>query len=114
MRKTAAGAVIPTKGLAALALGQLNYGVTVRDLAAAYTTFPTGGIYYESHSYLYVYDSDGNLLLSNDSAGEIVFSEQTSYIMTKMLQNVVNNGTGRSITLRNSMDVAGKNRYGWQ
>ncbi len=96
------------KGLAALALGQLNYGVTVRDLAAAYTTFPTGGIYYESHSYLYVYDSDGNLLLSNDSAGEIVFSEQTSYIMTKMLQNVVNNGTGRSITLRNSMDVAGK------
>lgn len=96
------------KGLAALALGQLNYGVTVRDLAAAYTAFSTGGIYYESHSYLYVYDSAGNLLLSNDDAGEIVFSEQTAYIMTKMLQNVMNNGTGRSVTLRNSVDVAGK------
>lgn len=96
------------KGLAALALGQLNYGVTVRDIAAAYTVFPTGGVYHESHSFLYVYDSEGNLLLSNDDSGEIVFSEQTSYIMTKMLQNVMNNGTGRSITLRNSVDVAGK------
>ncbi len=96
------------KGLAALSLGQLNYGVTVRDIAAAYTVFPTGGVYHESHSYLYVYDSQGNLLLSNDDSGEIVFSQQTSYIMTKMLQNVVNNGTGRSVSLRNSMDVAGK------
>ena len=96
------------KGLAALSLGQLNFGVTVRDIAAAYTVFPTGGVYHESHSYLYVYDSKGNLLLSNDDSGEIVFSKQTSYIMTKMMQNVVNNGTGRSVSLRRSVDVAGK------
>ena len=96
------------KGLAALSLGQLNFGVTVRDIAAAYTVFPTGGVYHESHSYLYVYDSEGNLLLSNDDAGEIVFSEQTSYIMTKMLQNVMNKGTGTSVSLRKTVDVAGK------
>lgn len=96
------------KGLAALSLGQLNYGVTVRDIAAAYTVFPTGGVYHESKSYLYVYDSQGNLLLSNDNSGEVIFSQQTSYIMTKMLQNVVNNGTGRSVSLRNKVDVAGK------
>ncbi len=96
------------KGLAALSLGQLNFGVTVRDIAAAYTVFPTGGVYHESNSYLYVYDSEGNLLLSNDDAGEIVFSEQTSYIMTKMLQNVMNNGTGTSVSLRKTVDVAGK------
>ena len=96
------------KGLAALSLGQLNYGVTVRDIAAAYTVFPNGGIYHKSNSYLYVYDSEGNLLLSGDDAGEIVFSEQTSYIMTKMLQNVMNHGTGTSVTLRKTVDVAGK------
>ena len=97
------------KGLAALALGQLNFGVTVRDIAAAYTVFPSGGVYYASRSYLYVYDSNGNLLLDNSTdKGEIVFSEQTAYIMTKMLQNVMNNGTGRSVTLRQSVDVAGK------
>lgn len=106
--ETQSGLGYTDKGLAALALGQLNYGVTVQDLAAAYTVFPSGGIYHESHSYLYVYDSEGNLLLSNDDSGEIVFSEQTSYIMTKMLQNVVNNGTATSVSLRKSVDVAGK------
>lgn len=97
------------KGLAALSLGQLNFGTTVRDIAAAYTAFANEGIYSKCHSYLYVYDSAGNLLLSNDSdKGEVVFSESTAYIMTKMLQNVMNNGTGTSVTLRKSVDVAGK------
>ena len=106
--ETQSGLGYTDKGLAALALGQLNYGVTVQDIAAAYTVFPTGGVYHESHAYLYVYDSEGNLLLSNDGSGEIVFSEQTAYIMTKMLQNVVNNGTATSVSLRKKMDVAGK------
>lgn len=102
------GRYFTDKGLAALALGQLNYGVTVRDLAAAYTVFPTGGVKYDCNSYLYVYDNSGNLLLSNESNGHIVFSEQTSYIMTKMMQNVVNKGTATSVSLRKQMDVAGK------
>lgn len=106
--ETQSGLGITDKGLAALALGQLNYGVTVQDIAAAYTVFPSGGVYHDSHSYLYVYDSAGNLLLSNEDSGEIVFSEQTAYIMTKMMQNVVNNGTGTSVSLRKTMDVAGK------
>ncbi len=106
--ETQNGLGITDKGLAALALGQLNYGVTVQDIAAAYTVFPSGGVYHDSHSYLYVYDSAGNLLLSNEDSGEIVFSEQTAYIMTKMMQNVVNNGTATSVSLRKKMDVAGK------
>lgn len=107
------------KGPAALALGQLNYGVTVRDMAAAYTVFPSGGVFSRSNSYLRVEDSDGNIILSNEattltSKGErvelqtVVFSEQTSYIMTKMMQNVVNKGTATSVSLRKKMDVAGK------
>ncbi len=106
--ETQNGLGITDKGLAALALGQFNYGVTVQDMAAAYTVFPSGGVYHDSHSYLYVYDSAGNLLLSNEDSGEIVFSEQTAYIMTKMMQNVVNNGTATSVSLRKKMDVAGK------
>lgn len=97
------------KGLAALSLGQLNYGVTVRDMAAAYTVFPSGGVYYEANSYLKVTDSVGNIILSNErNAGSIVFSEQTSYIMTMMMQNVMNNGTGKDVTLRKKIDTAGK------
>ena len=107
------------KGPAALALGQLNYGVTVRDMAAAYTVFPSGGVYSRSNSYLRVEDSDGNVILSNEyeillddgttaAPQSVVFSEQTSYIMTKMLNNVVNRGTATVISLRKKVDVAGK------
>ncbi|MBQ6893149.1 MAG: hypothetical protein IJN48_02995, partial [Clostridia bacterium] len=107
------------KGLAALALGQLNYGVTVRDMAAAYTVFPSGGVYSRSNSYLRVEDSEGNVILSNETEilladgttaepQTVVFSEQTAYIMTKIMNNVVNRGTATSITLRKKIDVAGK------
>ncbi len=107
------------KGPAALALGQLNYGVTVRDMAAAYTVFPSGGVYSRSCSYLRVEDSEGNIILSNETEillddgttaepQSVVFSEQTAYIMTKMMNNVVNKGTATSISLRKKMDVAGK------
>ena len=107
------------KGPAALALGQLNYGVTVRDMAAAYTVFPSGGVYSRSKSYLRVEDSDGNVILSNESEillddgttaapQTVVFSEQTAYITTKMLNNVVNRGTATVISLRKKVDVAGK------
>lgn len=107
--ETSDGRSYTDKGLAALSLGQLNYGVTVRDMAAAYTVFPSGGIYNEGKSYLKVTDSAGNVILSNeDNNGNIVFSEETSYIMTKMMQNVINRGTGTDVSLRHKLDVAGK------
>ena len=115
--ETADGTGYTDKGLAALALGQLNFGVTVRDIASAYTAFPTSGKYSKCYSYLRVEDSEGNVLLSNEGGNQdgkeqqsIVFSEQTAYIMTRMLYNVVNapEGTARKVTLREKVDVAGK------
>ena len=117
--ETSEGVGYTDKGLAALSLGQLNYGVTVRDMAAAYTVFPSGGVYSRCTSYLRVEDSQGNVLLSNETEvllddgtttepQTVVFSEQTAYIMTKMMNNVVNKGTATSITLRKKVDVAGK------
>ena len=115
--ETSDGVGYTDKGLAALALGQLNYGVTVRDMAAAYTVFPSNGVYSKCNSYLRVEDSEGNVILSNEKSSENgaqqkvkVFSEQTAYIMTKMLYNVVNsaNGTAKSITLKDRVDIAGK------
>jgi penicillin-binding protein 1A len=95
-------------GLAALALGQLNLGLTVREITAAYATFPNGGVCSECRSYLYVLDSEGNVILENNYRANIVFSEQTAYVMTNMLQNVVDNGTARGVTLKKTIDVAGK------
>ncbi len=107
--ETASGKTYSDIGEASLALGQLTYGLTVREITAAYSIFVNDGIYNDVRSYTKVLDNRGKVLLSRElPTGTIAISEENAYIMTKMLQNVVNNGTGRSITLRNTIDVAGK------
>lgn len=95
-------------GQASLALGQFTYGVTVREITAAYTALANDGVYNSGHSYLKVCTSDGKVLLSNEDPGEIVLSEETAAVMTKMLSNVVSNGTAKAVTLRKTVDCAGK------
>ncbi len=102
------GSVITDKDYAALALGQFNYGVTVREITSAYSSLANNGVYNESRSYLSVTDSDGNEILNKDYNGEAVFSEETASLMTMMLQNVIANGTATAITLDEYVDCAGK------
>ncbi len=94
--------------LAALALGQLNYGVTLRELTAAYTAFADAGVYHPYRSYYRVTDGQGNLLLSNPDRGEIVLSVENAAIMTKLLEGVVKDGTSSVITLSEEVACAGK------
>jgi len=108
MYTTPSGMVLTDKLLAPLALGQMNYGLTVEEITAAYSIFQNNGVYNEPRTFLYVYDNEGNLILENESESRIVISDQTASIMTIMMQNVMSQGTGRSITLRNTVDVAGK------
>ena len=96
------------RDIAALALGQLNYGITLRDLTCAYTAFADGGVYHPWRSYYRVLASDGRILLSNDDASEIVLSEGNAAIMTKLLQGVVESGTSSAITLKKTVECAGK------
>lgn len=93
---------------APLALGQFTYGVTVAEITAAYSIFVNNGIYNEPRMYTQVLDSNGNVILGDEKVSEIVISDQTATIMTKLLQNVVNNGTGAAAWLRYTVDVAGK------
>lgn len=93
---------------AALALGQMNYGVTLREMVSAYTIFPSGGEYVESRSYLKVTDSSGRELLSKDISSHPAISSANACIMTKMLENVIKSGTARPVTLDNIVEVAGK------
>lgn len=102
------GNVLSDQGLAALGLGQLTYGLTVLELTSAYCMFQNNGVYNTPNLYLYVMDSEDHLVLNNADDPEIVISDESASIMTVMLNNVVNNGTARSITLRNTVDVAGK------
>lgn len=96
------------RDVAALALGQLNYGVTLREMTAAYTAFADAGVYHPWRSYYRVLDSDGAVLLACPDAATPVMSAGNAAIMTKLLQGVVESGTSSSITLSSLVECAGK------
>ena len=102
------GTVITDKDYAALALGQFNYGVSLKEITSAYSIFVNKGIYNETRSYYKVTDKDGNIILEDKYSGKTVISEENAIIMTKMLQNVVAGGTASGISLKETIECAGK------
>ena len=105
---TSAGQYITDKDIAALALGQMNYGVTVKEITAAYSIFVNQGVYNTPRSYRQVTDGFGSILLEQKYHGEAVLSEANADVMNRMLENVVDEGTATAITLRQSVACAGK------
>jgi penicillin-binding protein 1A len=97
------------KNDSSLALGQLTNGESLLNITNAYTAFLNGGFVASPRSYLYVTDNYGNVVLENKSEQNRVISSQSARTMTKMLQNVILEGTGKIVKLNNSnIDVAGK------
>ena len=96
------------KGDAALALGQMTKGVTLRQTVAAYTIFENG-VMSKPRSYFKVTDANGVIVLNNSPSREQVISEESAAIMTKLMQSVVENGTAKGrISLTDKCEVAGK------
>ncbi len=97
------------RSLASLGLGGLTKGVTVKEMAAAYSVLANGGIYTEPHTYTKVVDSKGKVLLEYEPKSERAISEATAFIMSDMLSTVITgpSGTGRSARL-NNMTAYGK------
>lgn len=95
--------------LSSLALGQLSNGETLLNITNAYSIFANGGYISRPKTYLYVTDNYGNVVLENETNINRVISPQTSQIMTKMLQNVVAEGTAKGVRISNeNIDIAGK------
>lgn len=94
---------------APLALGQFTYGVTVREMAQAYTSFPNDGEMTYARSYSLITDSNGNTVLENGMRTSHVFSVDTARCMTEMLEAAAWYGTGYEVYLGyGKMPVAGK------
>lgn len=93
---------------AALGLGGLTHGLSTVEMAAAYATFPNGGIYHEPRTYVKVTASDGvTVVLENESEEHVAMKETTAYFMNELLQGVINSGTGGSAKF-SGMTIAGK------
>lgn len=89
-----------------LALGGITHGVSPLELAAAYGAFANKGIYIKPHTIRRIEDKDGNVLYESQPKKSVAMSPQTAYLMTDMLQTVVQAGTGRKAKL--DRPIAGK------
>ncbi|WP_017728660.1 transglycosylase domain-containing protein [Halalkalibacterium ligniniphilum] len=88
------GFTLPDKGLA-LALGGLETGVTPFELAKAYGSLANGGKEVNPYFIEEIYDRNGNKLEKPTVEEEKIFSPQTAWSMTRMLESVVKEGTGQ-------------------
>ena len=88
-----------------LALGTSE--VTLLELARAYGVFATGGFLLEPSVVSRITDGQGNSLDELTPQRKQVISAETAYLMTSMLQSVVEAGTGRRVKSL-GRSVAGK------
>jgi len=95
--------------IAGLPLGGITNGVTNLELTAAYATIANQGEYIEPSFYTAVYDHDGNLILDNTTQERhTVVSEETAFLLTDAMRDVMTAGTGMGAYFGSTMDQAGK------
>ena len=70
--------------------------------------FANNGIFTKPRSFTKVLDPRGNVLINNQPERNAVLSAENAYIMTRLLQNVVEFGTARGLGMKSRIQVAGK------
>ena len=89
-----------------LALGGLTKGVKPIEISSAYGILANRGIKVKPYAINKVVNTNGKTIYQQNPNKKVVLSEETSYIMTDMLQSVVKNGTGWRANL--GRPIAGK------
>ncbi len=102
------GKVYSDIGLSQLALGGVTHGISVLELTAAYVPFANRGIYSKPYCYTAVYDAQDNLILTDETHSKIAMSEETAFVTSMLLKEVVTSGTGGGAQLASGMFTAGK------
>ena len=92
---------------APLALGELTFGLTVREMTQAYATFPNGGVFREARTYTQVVDPEGNVILDNQQESHTAIGEKADAYINNMLRDAVSYGTGTP-AYKSNVAVAGK------
>ena len=91
-----------------LALGSGE--ISPLEMTAAFGVFANKGVYVQPASILRIEDKDGNVLEENIPQRREALSEQTSFIMTSMMQDVLDGPGGTGARVRNwfHLPAAGK------
>ena len=91
----------------ALALGGFTYGVSPQELCAAYAAFADGGVYRTPTLIRRIEDKEGHRVYESHPFARRVMSEGTAFILTSMLESVVQEGTAKALSDLD-MEVAAK------
>jgi penicillin-binding protein 1A len=70
--------------------------VTLYDLVAAYTVFANNGVRCEPYFITRIEDRDGELLEENRPRADAVAAPEDAYIVTNMMEGVLETGTGKT------------------
>jgi penicillin-binding protein 1A len=93
-----------------LALG--TFEVSLTEMVSAYTTFPNKGVRIKPYFITRIENREGNILEENKIETEEVISPQTAYLMTYLMQGVMERGTASInptvMGLLNDKPLAGK------
>lgn len=93
-----------------ISLGGLTKGVTNLELTSAYAAIANQGEYIAPSFYTQVLDHDGNVILDNAKTKERhrVIKEETAWLLTDAMKDVMTAGTGTRAYFGNGMAQAGK------
>jgi penicillin-binding protein 1A len=86
------GITSPLKPYESLALGTEE--VSPMEMATSFGVYANEGILVEPVSILSIEDKDGNVIEQNAPTKSEVLSKETAYLMTDLMQDAVNEGTG--------------------
>jgi penicillin-binding protein 2A len=78
-----------------IALGGLTEGASPLELTTAYRVFAKGGKRVDPYFIEAIYKANGEEVIGDERAEQAVVTSQTAWYMTKMLQSVIERGTGR-------------------
>jgi len=78
-----------------IALGSTD--ISLIEMVRSYSMFPGRGFNVKPYFVTRIEDRNGNVLASFSPKGEEVISEADAYVMTKMMQGVVDFGTGKAL-----------------
>jgi len=102
-----AAGITSVRATPAIALGA--YDATPVEMAGAYTVFANGGSRLSPLMVTSVRDARGNVLNNYHSDAKEVLDPRVAYVMTTMMEAVVNNGTGYPVRARGfAAPAAGK------
>ena len=92
------------RGTPSVAIG--SYGATPLDMAGAYTAFANGGLHLDPWLLASVRSPSGDIISDYSPESKKVLDPRVAYLVTDMMKNVINAGTGYEVRRRGFTSIA--------